>query len=38
MNEYFNNVNNVYFVYFNIIMINFNVNYMNMNYLNELKY
>ena len=38
MNEYFNNVNNVYFVYFNMIMINFNVNYMNMNYLNELKY
>ena len=37
MNKYFNNVNNVDLVYFNMIMINFNVNYMNMNYLNELK-
>ena len=36
MNKYFNNVNNVDFVYFNMIMNNFNVYYMNMNYLKEL--
>ena len=37
MNKYVNNINNVDFVYFNMIMNNFNIIYMNMNYLNELE-